>query len=275
MPESNLDTVARLEHNLGLEGGLAAVNFLHEALDPLEPLKQPREHVAHFREGKLLPDADAGPAVEGHVLPGLGLPVEPAVGAVLEVVGKLFAGRGVKGGVALHDEGAVADGGVLEDGDGQGAVRAAAARERRVAEGQAHVEGHHGVQAQGLVHDVLQVLHVLEVVVRGLALEADLADDLVAQLAHALGVPAELVNGPRQRRGRRVAARQEHGDELVADHLAVPGEECELVQECVSRLGLGLGGKLLRTELEGTINVRLTKLVDDLETGAEGLEWYP
>lgn len=37
--------------------------------------------IRYFREGKILPYADSRPTVEGHVLPRLGSPVFPALGA--------------------------------------------------------------------------------------------------------------------------------------------------------------------------------------------------
>ena len=44
-------------------------------------LKHADDGIAHLCEGELLPDADAGPAVEGYVSPGLGGPSVPSLGA--------------------------------------------------------------------------------------------------------------------------------------------------------------------------------------------------
>jgi len=122
------------------------------ALDPVVALEQTRQDVAHLSQGELLADADARATVEWDVLPRLGLPREPAVRAEGLDVGELFGHGRVQVGAALHHEGAVADGGVLEDGDGLGAVGAAAAGEGCVFQGHADAEkGGGGVSMHGMV----------------------------------------------------------------------------------------------------------------------------
>ena len=67
----------------------------------------------------------------------------------------------------LEDEGRVADGGVFEDCKGLGAIGPASTGEGGVFEGYADVVGDDGVEAQGLVHGVLQVAHGFQVLVGG------------------------------------------------------------------------------------------------------------
>lgn len=76
-----------------------------------------RTRKGHLGEGKVLPDADARPAVEGHKVPGLGGPVVPAVGAEEGRVGEGVGGGRVEVGAALHGEGAVDDDVAGEGGD--------------------------------------------------------------------------------------------------------------------------------------------------------------
>ena len=55
---------------------------------------------------------------------------------------------------------------VLPDAYGTEAIFAAATGERRVVQGHAHVKRYGGVQAQGLIDDVLEVWHILQILIR-------------------------------------------------------------------------------------------------------------
>lgn len=78
---------------------------------------RPRTGKGHLGEGKVLAYANARPTVEGHVGPGLGGPVVPALGAKDGRVGKLVRDGRVDVAAALHGDGAVDDDVVGEGGD--------------------------------------------------------------------------------------------------------------------------------------------------------------
>lgn len=137
----------RRKDDIRLQQRHPAINPIHVALHSLVPLKQPTKHIAHLRQGKLLPDADARPRVKGDVVVRLRVPVRPPLRAEDGRVGEGLGDWRVQVGAALHDEGRVADGRVFEDGEGFGAVGAAAAGESCVFEGEADVEGDGGVEA--------------------------------------------------------------------------------------------------------------------------------
>ena len=80
----------------------------------------------------------------------------------------------------------------------------------------------------------------------------------------------ELVECPAERAGCRVAAGQQHGDELVAEDGAVTGEGGEGVQEGVTFFGFGFGLKLGGGETEGVFDVGRYEGVYYSEPGAKG-----
>lgn len=197
------------------------------------------------------------------------VPRLPALGAEEVGRGEGGGGRGVEVGAAVHDEGGVADGGVLEDGDGLGAVGPAAAGEGGVAQGEADVEGDRGVQAERLVEDVAEVGHALEVLVGGGAVGAHGVEDLGAQAADGGRVAAELVHGPAEGGGGGVAAGEEDGHHLVAEDLGVAGEAGEGVEEGVA--GVVLAGvaelELGGAEAEGALDVAVDEAVHGGQAG--------
>lgn len=251
---------------------------MHEALHPLEPLKDAAQRIAHLGEGKLLADADPRAGVEGDVIVRLRVPSGPALRAEDARIGERLRDGRVQVRAALHDERRVSDGRVLEHRQRLGAVRAAAPGQGRVLEGDADVERHGRVETQRLVEDGPEVRHVLEVVVRGEAVLADGLEDLGAQAGHGVRMPAELVDGPREGRGGGVAAGEQDGDDLVAQDFGVAGEAGELVQKGVVLVGFGVGGEFLGAHAQGALDEVVDKAVHDFEAvvvglfGDEGLE---
>lgn len=81
---------------------------------------------------------------------------------------------------------------------------------------------------------------------------------------------SQLVERPRQGRGRGVAAGEQDGDELVAQHLSVAREAREGVQERVAFFGLGLGGEFFGGETERVVDEWVDEFVEDFEFFVEG-----
>ena len=95
------------------------------------------------------------------------------------------------------------------------------------------------IQAERLVEDVLEIGHGFEVGVgRGATGWAEVGEDFGAQATHNVRVAGELEEGPGQGGGGGVAAGEQDGDELVADHGAVAREAGQGVQEGVAGVGL-------------------------------------
>lgn len=264
--ESKLDRLGRLQHNIRVQPRMLAAHIIPNRL---EPLKQPHKRVPHLRQRKLLADADPRPAIERDVLPRLGGPRLPALGDKGRRVREARLDGRVQVGAALHDERRVADGRALGNRNGLRAVGPAADRQRRVRQRDADVVRHHGVQAQRLVHDVLQVLHVLEVLVRRGAVAADVLHDLGAQRREHGGLLREVVQDPGQGAGGGVAAREERRDELVAQRLSVPGVGRDGVEEGVAFVVVGFFFEFLRREGEGLVDVHVHEVVQHAERRVE------
>lgn len=81
----------------------------------------------------------------------------------------------------------------------------------------------------------------------------------------------ELVQREAEGRGRRVAAREEDREDLVAQDGPVAREARDGVQEGVVTVGLGLGGELLRGEAEGALDVVVDEGVDGGQVAEVGL----
>ena len=182
-------------------------------------------------------------------------------------------------GPVLEDERAVADRRVFEDGEGLRAVGPAAAGERRVGQRDADVVGDDGVEAQRLVERVLQVAHGFEVLVGGLrgGVGAEGGVDFAAERGDDVGVLGEGVEEPGEGHGGCVAAREEDGDQLVAQHGAVARVGGQRVQEGVALVGLGFGFEFRGREREGLVDVLFDEGVEDFQAlveaflGHEGL----
>lgn len=133
-------------------------------------------------------------------MPGRWRPLRPSLGTEVQDGRKRRSG-GVELWPTLHGEGAVTDERVFKNTDWAGAVGATTARERRILEGAAQVERNDWVQPQGLVHDVLQVLHRLHIVIGWALGGADGREYLVPDLAYNVGMPAELIKDQAQGAG--------------------------------------------------------------------------
>ena len=118
--------------------------------------------------------------------------------------------------------------------------------ERGVRESYAHVVGDDGVETQGFVEGVLQVAHGFEVVVGRFCgrVRAERAVDFAAQGGHDFRVAGQRVEEPGERYCGRVAAGEEDGDELVAQHGAVARVRGQRVQEGVALVRFGFGFEL-------------------------------
>ena len=150
---------------------------------------------------------------------------------------------------ALHEEGGVADGCVLQDPNRGEAVGAAAVGKSGVFQSETDVEGNDGVEAEGFIHHVLegisfasrflhdngsgelplaylQILHSLQIRIRRWAIQPDLTHDLGTQLLDYFGVPRQLIECPGQSRGSGISSSQQHSDQLIAKHLSITGKGC-------------------------------------------------
>ncbi len=158
-----------------------------QILDAIEPLQQPDSGKARRRERKLLAQANPGPTIKRQVLPPH-LPPYPAFRS--EFVGVLAPE--VFG--AVHNEDAVCDFLVLFDEYRTLSVRTTASWQSRVFERRASVDGHHWVQTEGFVEDVLEILAALELAeghFAGRSEGAKLFDDDAAQFLEHGRVPDE------------------------------------------------------------------------------------
>lgn len=149
--------------------------------------------IRHLRHGKVLSDADARAAVEGHVLPGLRRPALPPFGREEGGVFELLGCRRVQVPAPLHRERAVDHDVALDHRKRRVARRRG---ERRVLERAADIIRHGRVQPQRLVQRVLQIRHILQILVRRRSRPTDRVDDLVAQLCELVGVVRQLVERP-------------------------------------------------------------------------------
>lgn len=63
-------------------------------------------------------------------------------------------------------------------------------------------------------------------------------------------------------------------DKLISDHLAITGETCNGMKECISLRRPGLFFKFRGCEDEGTVDKGVHELVDDLNSSTESTERY-
>lgn len=204
-------------------------SFRINILNPIEPLQQPHKHIPSLRKCKLLPDTNARPAVERNVIPP-GLLALPALGAELFCVGTpdVLA--------AVQDVHVVAYRFALADVDGEGAIGAAAAWDRGIADGGAAVHGDDGVEAEGFVEDVLEGLAGFKTGEGdgvGTVVGAEGFDDGLAEFVEDGGVASEEEDGPAEEGGGCVAAGEKDVEELGAQFDGVLGCGGEGVQEDV------------------------------------------
>lgn len=148
-------------------------------------------------------------------------------------------------------------------------IRPSTSRQRSVLERHAHVVRNHRVQSERLVHDVLKVLHVLEVLVCGLFGGADGGEDFLAQFGGDAGGEGEVVDGPGESAGGGVAACEEDRDELVAEHLAVACVACDGVEEGVARVVGVFLGEFLGGEGKGAVDVVVDEFVNGFDARVE------
>ena len=189
---------------------IANTTLRKHILNIIEPLQQPNKHIARLGQRKLLPDADARPAVERDIVPA-DFPVQPALGPE-------FLGVGAPDVLAAVEEvHVIPDWLALADVDGLGAVRAAAARDGGVADGGAAVEWDDGVETEDFVEAVLEGLARFEAGEGDgfrVFVGAEVVEDGAAELVEGGGVAGEEEDGPTEEGCGGIAAGQEDVEEL-------------------------------------------------------------
>lgn len=89
------------------------------------------------------------------ILPWLWLPMFPPLRGENPWVGKSRGDGRVQINTALHDNGAITNRGILQDGHGRHAIRPATMGESGVFQSKAYIEWDAGIEAESLVHCVL------------------------------------------------------------------------------------------------------------------------
>lgn len=120
----------------------------------------------------------------------------------------------------------------LLDKDGALPILAAAPRQPGVLVGELGVDGHDGVQTEGLVQDVAEVLEVLDLVEGGgFAVEGG---DFGLEFGPDVGAAGELEEGGGHEGGGGVAACDQGVDDLVAQFVLVAAMLGQFVEEDVA-----------------------------------------
>lgn len=89
------------------------------------------------------------------ILPRLGLPMLPPIGRKNTWVCKGWRDWRIQIKTALHDNGAISDRGVFQDGHGRHAIWASTMGQSSVLQSKANVKWHTGIQTESLMHSVL------------------------------------------------------------------------------------------------------------------------
>lgn len=137
----------------------------------------------------------------------------------------------------------------------------------------ADVERHNRVNTQGLIHNPLQILHVLHISIRWRRVCAKRVDNLLSQLLECLRVTGQLVECPGESGCSGVTTGEKNGDKLVPKHLVVTRETGEGMKEGVTLGRFGLSFELGWRHFKGTGDVGLAEVVDDFEVFAEFATW--
>jgi hypothetical protein len=109
--QSNLNSIQRRQHNIRSKPPLPPAQPT-PFLNPFKSLQHPTRRIRHLGQRKILPQTNPRSTVEGDISPGNRGPGPPSFG------GKVVYGGAEEVLSALHDEGAVAAGGIFGDGDG-------------------------------------------------------------------------------------------------------------------------------------------------------------
>lgn len=198
-------------------------------LNPIKSLQQPHNHIPSLRQRKLLSNADSWPAVERNIIPAR-LLLQPPLGT------ELLRIRAPDVLSSVQEVHVVADRLALAHVYGLHAVKTAAAGDGSVADGGAAVHGDDGVETEGFVEEVLEVLAGFE------AGEGDWlwavvgtegVDDGLAEFLEDGWVAGEKEGAPAQERGGGVTTGEEDVEELGAEFDGVLGGRGQSVQEDV------------------------------------------
>ena len=199
----------------------------HNNKEKHQKKRMKNSRIARLQQRKLLPQTDARPAIERQILPPRPQ-LLPALGSKLLRVGSIVVRP------AVHAPRTVPDIRARFHKDGRRPVWAPAQGQHVIVGGVAAVVGHDGHEAQRLVEDVLEVLHLLDAgVVRALA-GGPVLGDLGEQFVPDVRPPREHPPRVSEQAGRRVAAGEQDVEQLAAQRDRVLRLLDQLVQEDVA-----------------------------------------
>lgn len=190
-----------------------------DILNLIEPLQQPHKHIPGLRQRKLLPNTNAWPTVKRNVIPPR-LLLQPPLGTELL---RISAPDILP---PVQDVHVVAHGLALAHVDRLHAVRSTTARDGGVADGSAAVHGDDGVETEGLVEEVLEVLAGFKAGEGdgvGVVVGAEGVEDDLAEFLEDGWVTGEKEDGPAEEGGGGVAASKKDVEELGAEFNRVLG----------------------------------------------------